>query len=105
MISEFNVVVPRLVVQEVTRNLDTTTQVRQFYRLLDETSYVAVVDEPVPRELVMKYVEQGLPEKADRWAGGSAVRTHPNPQILRRYVSAASHELFDYCPRMSHVTT
>lgn len=69
VISEFNVVVPRLVVQEVTRNLDTTAQVRQFYRLLYETSYVAVVDEPVPRDLVMRYVEQGLPEKADAVVG------------------------------------
>jgi hypothetical protein len=49
--------------------LDTTAQVRRFYRLLHETSNVAVVDEPVPRDLVTKYVQLGLPEKADAVVG------------------------------------
>jgi hypothetical protein len=69
IISEFNIVIPRLVVQEVTRNLDTTAQVRKFYRLLYETSNVAVVDQPVPYDLVTKYVQHGLPEKADAVIG------------------------------------
>ena len=49
----------------VTRNLDTTAQVRKFYRLLYQTSNVAVIDQPVPHDLVTKYAQQGLPEKAD----------------------------------------
>jgi hypothetical protein len=69
VISEFNVAVPRLVVQEVTRNLDTTAQVRKFYRLLHEVSNVVVVDEPVPRDLVTKYAQRGLPGKADAVVG------------------------------------
>ena len=34
VLTEFNVAIPRLVVQEVIRNLDTPSQVRMFYRLL-----------------------------------------------------------------------
>lgn len=71
-LTEFNVVVPRLVVQEVARNLDTTVQVRRFYRLLYDAANVVVVDEPVPRELVAKYIELGLPEKADAVIGAFA---------------------------------
>jgi len=80
LLSEFNVVVPRLVVQEVARNLDTAAQVRMFYRLLYSASNVAVIDEPVPRELVDKYEQLGLPEKADavigafvEWVGASCL--------------------------------
>jgi len=69
ILSEFNVAVPRLVVQEVTRNLDTETQVRKFYRLLYGAQNVVVVDEPVPRDLVAKYEQLGLPEKADAVIG------------------------------------
>ena len=61
--------VPRLVVQEVTRNLDTAAQVRKLYRLLYDASNVAVIDEPVPRDLVAKYEQLGLPEKADAVIG------------------------------------
>ena len=70
--------VPRLVVQEVTRNLDTAAQVRKLYRLLYGALNAAVIDEPVPRDLVAKYEQLGLPEKADavigafvEWVGGS----------------------------------
>lgn len=69
IISEFNIAIPRLVVQEVTRNLDTAAQVRKFYRLLYQTSNVAVIDQPVPHDLVTKYAQQGLPEKADAVIG------------------------------------
>jgi len=78
LLHEFNVVVLRLVVQEVTRNLDTPAQVRRLYRLLSSTSNGAVIDEPVPRDLVPKYERLGLPEKADavigafvEWVGAS----------------------------------
>jgi hypothetical protein len=69
VLNEFYVAVPRLVVQEVIRNLDTATQVRKFYRLLYGATNVVVIDEPVPRDLVAKYEQLGLPEKADAVIG------------------------------------
>lgn len=79
-LAEFQVAVPRIIVQEVTRNLDTPEQVRQFYQLLYRASNVTVVDEPVPRELVTRYEALGLPEKADavigafvEWVGASVL--------------------------------
>ena len=79
VLTEFNVARPRLVVQEVIRNLDTPPQVRVFYRLLyGAQGMIVVVDDPVPRDLVDKYQDLGLPEKADavigafvEWVGAS----------------------------------
>ena len=45
-------VIPRLVVQEVTRNLITPGQVQSFHRLLAFSNFAFVVDEPIPRNLV-----------------------------------------------------
>lgn len=61
--------IPRLIAQEVTRNLQTPEQVRRFYRLFFEHDFAFIVDEPVPRTLVDKYVHLGLPEKADAYIG------------------------------------
>ena len=75
------VVVPRLVAQEVTRNLRTREQVRLSYRLFRGRDFAFIVDEPVPRALVEGYValpsaraqaEGGLPAKADAFVGGFA---------------------------------
>lgn len=49
-------VIPRLVAQEVTRNLQTPEQVRLFYHLFSHHRFAFVVDEPVPRPLVEDYV-------------------------------------------------
>lgn len=65
----FRVAIPRLVIQEVVRNLHTPEQVKMFYRLLKGSSSLLVVDEPVPAELVAKYTALGLPEKADAIIG------------------------------------
>ena len=87
--------VPRLIVQEVTRNLDTTAQVHKFYRLLYHSPYVVVVDEPVPRGLVAKYVQLGLPEKADAVIGafvewvGAAYLISDNRHFLQKLKPAA----------------
>lgn len=62
-------IIPRLVAQEVTRNLKTSEQVRLFYRLFRVADFARIVDEPVPRELVDKYIRLGLPEKADAFIG------------------------------------
>jgi hypothetical protein len=72
LLSEFNVAIPRLIVQEVTRNLDTAVQVRRFYRLIYGAPNLLVVDEPVPQNLVAKYIELGLREKADAIIGAFA---------------------------------
>ena len=69
---ELILLIPRLVAQEVTRNLDTPEQVRRFYRLFQAYDFAFVVDEPVPRNLVDKYSNLGLPEKADAFIGAFA---------------------------------
>jgi hypothetical protein len=63
---------PRLIVQEVTRNLRTPEQVRGFYHLLQSSPFAFIVDEPVPRGLVEKYATLGLPAKADAFIGAFA---------------------------------
>jgi predicted nucleic acid-binding protein len=68
----FEVAIPRLVVQEVTRNLRTPGQVKMFYRLLRDSPRLLIVEEPVPAELVTKYAALGLPEKADAVIGAFA---------------------------------
>jgi hypothetical protein len=65
-------VIPRLVAQEVNRNLRSPEQVRRFYRLFYETDYASILDEPLPVELVDKYTRLGLPEKADAFIGAFA---------------------------------
>lgn len=70
--SELNLIIPRLIVQEVTRNLVTPGQVRQFYRLFQNYDFAQVIDEPVPSALVEKYVNLGLPAKADAFIGAFA---------------------------------
>ena len=65
-------VIPRLVGQEVTRNLSTPAQVRSFYHLFHNRDLAFIVDEPVPRELVTKYAQLGLPAKADAFIGAFA---------------------------------
>ena len=65
-------VIPRLVAQEVTRNLGTSEQVRVFYRLFRGRDFAFIVDELVPHDLVHKYARLGLPEKADAYIGAFA---------------------------------
>jgi hypothetical protein len=72
ILSDFNVAIPRLIVQEVTRNLDTAVQVQKFYRLVYGTPNFLIVDEPVPQNFVIKYIELGLREKADVVIGAFA---------------------------------
>jgi hypothetical protein len=64
--------VPRLIAQEVTRNLGTPEQVRRFYRLFQARAFAFIVDDPVPRVLVSKYLGLNLPEKADAFIGAFA---------------------------------
>ena len=69
---ELILITPRLVAQEVTRNLGTPELVRRFYQLFQGHAFAFMVDEPVPRSLVEKYTHLGLPEKADAFIGAFA---------------------------------
>ena len=65
-------VIPRLVAQEVARNLRTREQVRLFYQLFRDRNFAFIVDEPVPPALGEGYVALGLPAKADAFIGAFA---------------------------------
>lgn len=69
---ELNLVIPRLIAQEVTRNLISTVQVKCFYQLFQDYDFARIVDEPVPSNLVEKYINLGLPAKADAFIGAFA---------------------------------
>ena len=62
-------VIPRLIAQEVTRNLITPEQARLFFRLFHDSSFAFIVDEPAPAVLVSKYIGLGLRQKADAYIG------------------------------------
>ncbi|HID63282.1 MAG TPA: hypothetical protein EYP49_11165 [Anaerolineae bacterium] len=66
-----DVVLPRLVIKEVARNLN-DEQVQALYTLFNKAPRVTIIDEPVPAALVTKYVALGLPEKADAVIGAFA---------------------------------
>jgi predicted nucleic acid-binding protein len=68
LLPHLDVAIPRLVMKEVTRNLNDTL-IKAFYSLLAKATRVTIVDEPVPVALVDKYVVLGLPEKADAVIG------------------------------------
>jgi predicted nucleic acid-binding protein len=70
--SDLNLTIPRLIAQEVTRNLSTSVQVKQFYQLFQNYSFAQIIDEPVPPTLVAKYIGLGLPAKADAFIGAFA---------------------------------
>ena len=65
-------VIPRLVAQETTRNLSQLKQIKAFYRLFAYSNSAFIVEEPVPRDLVLTYVQRGLPAKADAYIGAFA---------------------------------
>lgn len=69
---ELALVIPRLVAQEVTRNLQTPEQVRRFYRLFHRRPFAFIVDELAPPLLVEDYTRRGLPQKADAFIGAFA---------------------------------
>lgn len=70
LLPHLDVVVPRLILREVTCNL-TKAQIRSLYALLKKAR-VTIVEEPVPADLVKKYVGLGLREKADALIGAFA---------------------------------
>lgn len=66
-----HVVIPRIVMKEVSRNLN-DANIRSFYMLLGRAPQVVIVDEPVPTALVAKYLQLGLREKGDAFIGAFA---------------------------------
>ena len=61
-----SLVIPRLVAQEVNRNLTTPRQLRLFYRLFSVYGNAVIYRSTGPaRTWLTKYIELGLPEKAD----------------------------------------
>lgn len=66
-----DVVIPRLVMREVTRNLR-ASEIKSLYALLGRAPNVVVIDEPVPTSLVAKYIKMGLRDKGDAFIGAFA---------------------------------
>jgi len=71
LLPRLEAVIPRLILKEVTRNLN-QVQVKALYALLNQAPHVIVVEDPVPANLVDKYVALGLSEKADAIIGAFA---------------------------------
>ena len=69
---KFELVIPRLVAQEVTRNLASVDHIRRFYRVFRQFEFAFIIDESIPQSFVEKYVELGLPAKADAFIGAFA---------------------------------
>jgi hypothetical protein len=103
--------IPRLVVQELTRNLSTTGQIRNFYRLFSLYDFARIVDEPVPIRFVEKYTDLGLPAKADAFIGGFAewqgldFLLSDNRHFLRQLQSSAFEVVTpdDFLPKIQMV--
>jgi len=71
LLSNLEVVIPRLVIKEVVRNLN-DIQAKVFYSLLNTASNLKIIEEPVPIQLIQKYISLGLNEKADAFIGAFA---------------------------------
>ena len=94
LLPSLEVVLPRLVMKEVTSNLD-DAQAKALYALLNKAPRVQVIDGPVPAALVTKYVNLGLSEKADALIGafvewqGAVYLVSDNQHFLSDLVGAA----------------
>jgi predicted nucleic acid-binding protein len=69
---QLKVLIPRLVAQEVTRNLFRVEQTRRFYSIFQTPGEAAIVDDPMPAHLVQRYVEMGLRAKGDAYIAAFA---------------------------------
>lgn len=66
------VVIPRLIVREVVRNLRYESAINTFFRIFSEKSSGEIIDIPVPEDLVAAYVARGLRVKGDAYIGAFA---------------------------------
>ncbi len=69
---ELPVVIPRLIVWEVVRNLRYENAIHTFFRIFSEKSTGEIIDLPVPEDLVLAYIARGLREKGDAYIGAFA---------------------------------
>jgi hypothetical protein len=69
---KIQLVIPRLVTVEVTRNLAKRAQQMAFYRLFRNHEHAAIVDGPIPPVLLSRYLALGLSEKGDAYIGAFA---------------------------------
>ncbi len=65
-------IIPRVVAREVTRNLKSAEHIRMFYLLFQNTTRCRIIDEPIPIDLVDKYIQIGLNYKGDAFIGAFA---------------------------------
>lgn len=86
---ELQLVIPRLVAKEVTRNLRYPEEQHLFFQLFQDPATATIVDGAVPQFLLETYVGMGLPAKADafigafmEWAGIPYLVSH-NRHFLR----------------------
>ena len=66
-----DVVLPRIVLKEVTRNLN-HLQAKALYKLFHFSLSILIIEEPVPVDLARNYIELGLREKGDAIIGAFA---------------------------------
>ncbi|ETR67638.1 MAG: hypothetical protein OMM_05036 [Candidatus Magnetoglobus multicellularis str. Araruama] len=71
LLPALEVKLPRLVIKEVNRNL-TETQRKLLFKLFNKCSKLTIIDNPVPIDIVQKYIKLGLPEKADAFISGKS---------------------------------
>jgi hypothetical protein len=83
------IVIPRLIIKEVVRNLN-ESETKLFYSLLNNASGLKIIEEPVPIQLIQKYVSLGLNEKADAFIGAFA-----EWQDVKWLISDNRHFLYD----------
>lgn len=94
LLPHLDVVLPRIIVKEVTRNLN-DVQTKALYNLLQLAPRILIVEEPVPVDLVRQYVQRGLREKGDAIIGAFAEWHHAdyiisdNRHFLRELQSKA----------------
>lgn len=69
ILPKLDVAVPRLVVNEAVRNLAKVGMDKQFFATIHRSERFRTVYEPVPAKLVEKYIDLGLPTKADALIG------------------------------------
>lgn len=71
LLPNLDIVLPGLVIKEVSRNLS-ERQIKMLFNLIEKAPQMKIIYEPVPAALVRKYVSLGLPEKADAFIGAFA---------------------------------
>jgi predicted nucleic acid-binding protein len=99
LLPHLEIVIPRLIIKEVVRNLS-DNQAKVFYALLNNASNLKIIEEPVPVQLIQKYIRLGLREKADAFIGAFA-----EWQNVKCLISDNRHFLYDLTDASFEVLT